>query len=57
MTIRKLKFIVQTKNLKNMPIIANVDFGHTNPMITFPIGGTSRIVVNNKEVKFEIISH
>lgn len=25
--------------LAGKPIIANVDFGHTNPMITFPIGG------------------
>jgi len=37
-TIEKLKYILQTKKeLKSMPIVANVDFGHTNPMITFPI--------------------
>jgi muramoyltetrapeptide carboxypeptidase LdcA involved in peptidoglycan recycling len=57
MTIEKLKFIVQTKDLKNIPIVANADFGHTKPMITFPIGGTSRLLVRNKEVNLEIISH
>lgn len=27
------------KELQGLPIIANVDFGHTSPIITFPIGG------------------
>ena len=31
-----------TNNL-NVPVIAHVDFGHTNPMITFPIGGACEI--------------
>ena len=26
------------KELSDIPVIANVDFGHTTPMITFPIG-------------------
>jgi muramoyltetrapeptide carboxypeptidase LdcA involved in peptidoglycan recycling len=31
--------IIQTKKeLAHIPVIANVDFGHTNPIITFPIG-------------------
>jgi muramoyltetrapeptide carboxypeptidase LdcA involved in peptidoglycan recycling len=40
----KLKQIINNKTkLKNIPIIANVDFGHTTPMITIPIGGNARI--------------
>ncbi len=40
MTKELLTQIVQTKKeLTNLPVIANVDFGHTVPMITFPIGG------------------
>ncbi len=27
----------------NIPIMANLDFGHTNPIMTFPIGGTCEI--------------
>ncbi len=32
--------------LNKIPIIANVDFGHTNPIITYPIGGTATIKVS-----------
>lgn len=52
-----LKTIVQNKKeLKNMPIIANVDFGHTDPMITFPIGGIVQIEAAD-EAKIIILSH
>lgn len=58
MTIEKLKYIIATKEeLKKIPIFANADFGHTNPMITFPIGGTAKISVNRNKVKFEILEH
>lgn len=44
MDIEKLKLIIESKpELKNIPIIANADFGHTTPMFTFPIGGTCEI--------------
>jgi muramoyltetrapeptide carboxypeptidase LdcA involved in peptidoglycan recycling len=44
MTREKLEYIVNTKaEIRNIPILANVDFGHTNPMITFPIGGRAKI--------------
>ncbi len=29
--------------LEKLPILANVDFGHTHPIFTFPIGGTVRM--------------
>ncbi len=39
-----LKQIILTKKeLANLPVIANVDFGHTNQIITYPIGGTVEI--------------
>ncbi len=57
MTIELLEKIIESKReLKNMPIIAKVDFGHTRPMITFPIGGTVRIVAG-KESRIEIVEH
>lgn len=34
----------------NMPVIANVDFGHTDPKITFPIGGLIRIDSDKSEL-------
>ncbi len=39
-----LEKIVATKeHLKKIPVIGNVDFGHTTPIITFPIGGVCEI--------------
>jgi muramoyltetrapeptide carboxypeptidase LdcA involved in peptidoglycan recycling len=31
--------------LRGKPVLGNVDFGHTNPQITFPIGGRARLTV------------
>lgn len=39
-----LEFMLKSKSeLDNMPIIANVDFGHTTPLLTLPIGGTAKV--------------
>jgi len=38
-----IQIIKNKKELNKLPIIANVDFGHTTPMITIPIGGDARI--------------
>ena len=57
MTLEKIKYIIKTKaELKNIPIVANVDFGHTNPLITFPIGGVVRLKAK-KAVVLEIVKH
>jgi len=43
MTFDKLQKIVKEKKaLKNLPILANVDFGHINDIFTFPIGGKAK---------------
>jgi len=58
MTKELLTKIIKTKKeLKNIPVIGNVDFGHTTPMITFPIGGTAKISCESSEVTLEIIKH
>ncbi len=57
MKIDKLKYVIETKEeLRDIPIIANVNFGHTNPMITFPIGGTAKLKVDDK-VELIILKH
>lgn len=51
MTTDKLIKIVKSKaELKNIPVIADVDFGHTSPIITFPIGGEVSIDTNTKSI-------
>ena len=43
--------------LAGIPIIANVDFGHTESMITFPIGGKARIAAREGKVEIVISEH
>lgn len=59
MTDEKLNYILSTKRaLKNIPIIANVDFGHTTPIFTFPIGGTCHLIAEAPgNVKLVIEKH
>ena len=42
-TRESLEFILNKAELKNMPIIANIDMGHTTPIATIPLGGQARI--------------
>ena len=39
-----LDYILNTKpQLKNLPILANVDFGHSAPLLTIPLGGKAKL--------------
>ncbi len=57
MTDQKLDHILKNKAIsKNIPIISNVDFGHTTPMAVIPIGGRIKIDTNSKE-KILVLRH
>ncbi len=36
----------------DFPIVSEVDFAHTDPLITIPIGVRCRIDTKNKEIRF-----
>ena len=56
--IDKLKYIINTKKeLTNIPVVAFMDFGHTSPLLTLPIGGQIKINAKNNIVNFEIVTH
>ena len=58
MTREKLIKIIKTKEeLKDIPVIADVDFGHTTPMITFPIGGKAEIYADTVQPSIKITRH
>ena len=58
MDLAQLEQIVACKTLpKNIPIVANVDFGHTNPIVTFPIGGTVRMEAGGGRTRIEVVKH
>ena len=58
MTRPLLERIVTAKpELSDVPVVANVDFGHTTPIITFPIGGTVLVVADRESPGLTIIDH
>lgn len=50
-----IKIIKTKKELDRIPVIANVDFGHTSPIITFPVGGTVKLRARKGNSKLEIV--
>ena len=41
---KMLEFIINNKpELAKLPVLANVDYGHSTPIITIPLGGTAKI--------------
>ncbi len=58
MDLEKLKLIIKTKKeLDDLPILANVNFGHVNPIFTFPIGGIAKLTLTDEKVELKIIQH
>lgn len=52
-----LEQCIKTKPaLDHIPTVANVDFGHTDPKITIPIGGEIKLRVG-KHTQLEIVKH
>jgi muramoyltetrapeptide carboxypeptidase LdcA involved in peptidoglycan recycling len=41
----------------DIPILANTDFGHTYPLITFPIGGKASLTVESGKATLKILKH
>jgi muramoyltetrapeptide carboxypeptidase LdcA involved in peptidoglycan recycling len=51
------KIISTKKELKSIPVIANLDIGHTTPQIIIPVGGSMEIFANSDNYKIKIIEH
>ena len=57
-TKQQLAQLIRTKpELRHMPIITNVDFGHTDPKITFPVGGVVDIKASEATIAIAIVEH
>lgn len=53
MNAEKIKeFLKNNPKLAHLPIIYGLDFGHTNPILTFPIGGKCRCCAETRD--FEV---
>ncbi len=49
-----IKLIKNKSELSNIPVIAGVDFGHSTPIITYPIGGYVRLDAKNNNIRLSI---
>lgn len=55
MTRSKLHHIVDSNRcLDELPIVANLDFGHTDPLLTIPVGGHAWLAASPENCSFEI---
>jgi muramoyltetrapeptide carboxypeptidase LdcA involved in peptidoglycan recycling len=58
MTRELLEMIVWSKpELRGLPVVANLDFGHTSPMITFPVGGQVEVAASATGAAVRITRH
>jgi len=58
MTEELLTQVLSTKKaLKDIPVIYDLDFGHTTPHITFPVGGTAKLKASIEGVTLIIEEH
>jgi muramoyltetrapeptide carboxypeptidase LdcA involved in peptidoglycan recycling len=51
------KIVASKKELKGIPILAYVNFGHTSPIFTFPIGGRVKMRAMNNGSSVDILQH
>lgn len=49
-----IKLIKSKPELEKIPVIAGADFGHTTPIITFPVGGEAKLSALNGEISLKI---
>lgn len=49
-----IKMIKNKPELKDIPVIAGADFGHTTPIFTFPIGGHAKLEAVDGKIKLFI---
>lgn len=53
-----IRQLIEAKpELAGIPVVAGADLGHTQSMITFPIGGRARLVACGAEVQLTITEH
>ncbi len=51
-TREQLEYMINSiEALNNLPVLANVDFGHTTPLLTLPIGGRAKLNGKNLVIK------
>lgn len=57
-TREPLRALVRAKpQLDAIPVVANVDFGHTTPLLTLPVGGAVRVEVDGARARILLLEY
>jgi len=51
------EIVTRQPALRGKPVLAGVDFGHTSPLLTFPVGGEAELVVAEDGTRLTITRH
>lgn len=51
------EIVARQPALRGKPVVAGVDFGHTSPLLTFPVGGTAELAVADDGASLTITRH
>lgn len=51
------EIVARQPALAGKPVLAGVDFGHTSPLLTFPVGGTADLAVGPDDASLTITRH
>ena len=54
-TMPELASIIESKALGNIPVVAGIDFGHTLPILTLPIGGRLKLTATRDGLDLKLI--
>jgi muramoyltetrapeptide carboxypeptidase len=52
--LEKLANVLESKHLGDIPIVANMDFGHTLPTLSLPIGGLISMNVSTENISIKL---
>ncbi|WP_285102516.1 S66 peptidase family protein [Promicromonospora sp. MEB111] len=51
------EIVARQPALAGKPVLAGVDFGHTSPLLTIPVGGTAEVAVSPDDASLTITRH
>lgn len=51
------KSLAAKKHIQTIPVLTNLDFGHTDPIFTFPVGGEVEVHATADSASLKILSH
>jgi muramoyltetrapeptide carboxypeptidase len=56
-TLSDIAYTVKRLELRDIPVIAGMDFGHTKPMLTLPVGGTVQMRAERAKAKVILLNY